>query len=132
MSAFWSMVAPRFWNSAPRLPASTCHTQSRPVIPPVRYRRPIVWVSCHDEEALKHAERLGADYAFLSPVRVTRTHPDRPAIGWERFRAMTESVSLPVYGLGGLGPGDLEAVRTRGGCGVAGIRFWWDTKGEFS
>jgi len=89
-------------------------------------------VSCHDEEALKHAERLGADYAFLSPVRVTRTHPDRPAIGWERFRAMTESVSLPVYGLGGLGPGDLEAVRTRGGCGVAGIRFWWDTKGEFS
>ncbi|TDT37868.1 8-oxo-dGTPase [Halospina denitrificans] len=89
-------------------------------------------VSCHDEVALRHAEQLGADYAFLSPVRPTRTHSGQPAIGWDRFHAMAESVSLPVYGLGGLGPDDLEQVRARGGCGVAGIRFWWDTKGEFS
>lgn len=89
-------------------------------------------VSCHSEEALRHAEQLGADYAFLSPVCRTPSHPDQPAIGWARFRAMTESVSLPVYGLGGLGPDDLEQVRARGGCGVAGIRFWWDSKGEFS
>ena len=89
-------------------------------------------VSCHDEEALRHAERLGADYAFLSPVCPTRSHPERPALGWTAFRAMAESVSIPVYGLGGLGPGDLEQVRVQGGCGVAGIRFWWDSKGEFS
>ena len=103
-------------------PVAACHS-ARPVSEAYR-----LGVSCHDEEALRHAERLGADYAFLSPVRPTRTHPDRPAIGWDRFRAMAESVSLPVYALGGLGPGDLEDVRARGGCGVAGIRFWWDPK----
>lgn len=89
-------------------------------------------VSCHNEQALRHAERLGADYAFLSPVCPTRSHPERPALGWEAFRSMVESVSIPVYGLGGLGPGDLQKVRAQGGCGVAGIRFWWDSKGEFS
>lgn len=99
---------------------------SRPVS---RARR--LGVSCHSEEALWHAEQLDADYAFLSPVCATPTHPERTAIGWERFRDMAESASLPVYGLGGLGPGDLETVRSRGGCGVAGIRFWWNTKGEF-
>ena len=89
-------------------------------------------VSCHDAEALKHAERLGADYAFLSPVRSTRSHPDRAAIGWTAFRSMAGAVSIPVYALGGLEPQELEQARGHGACGIAGIRFWWDSKGESS
>jgi len=86
-----------------------------------------VWlgVSCHDADQLTHAAALGADYVTLGPVQPTRSHPGRPAMGWERFEALVARAVIPVFALGGLGPGEENAVRRLGGQGVAGIRFWW-------
>lgn len=86
-----------------------------------------VWlgVSCHDADQLAHAAALGADYATLGPVQPTRSHPGRPAMGWEQFEALVAQAVIPVYALGGLGPGEEIAARRLGGQGVAGIRFWW-------
>lgn len=94
--------------------------ESRPV--PVS-----VWfgVSCHDEAQLAHAAALGADFATLGPVLPTDSHPGRPALGWPRFQSLVASATLPVYGLGGLGPEDVLRARELGGQGVAGIRYWW-------
>lgn len=81
------------------------------------------WVgaSCHDADELERAARLGADFATLSPVCATASHADVAPLGWERFAALVAAARLPVYALGGVGPGDLEAARAAGAQGVAGI-----------
>lgn len=89
--------------------------------------RPLVkggWVgaSCHGADELARAAELGVDFATLSPVCVTASHPDATPLGWQRFAALVAAAQLPVYALGGVGPGDLEHARTAGAQGVAGIR----------
>jgi 8-oxo-dGTP diphosphatase len=82
------------------------------------------WVgaSCHDAEELELAARLGADFATLSPVCATASHADTAPLGWDRFARLVADARLPVYALGGMGPGDLNRARTAGAQGVAGIR----------
>lgn len=82
------------------------------------------WVgaSCHDAEELALAAELGADFATLSPVRATASHPDTAPLGWERFAQWVSAARLPVYALGGVGPDDLARARAAGAQGVAGIR----------
>lgn len=88
----------------------------------------IVCAACHDAVQLQQALALGVDCVTLSPVLPTATHPDAPALGWARFAALVSGFALPVYALGGLGPGALEAARAHGAHGIAAIRaFWPDT-----
>ncbi|MEH6560839.1 MAG: Nudix family hydrolase [Marinobacter sp.] len=86
-----------------------------------------IWlgVSCHDGREIDHAVAIGADYVTLGPLQQTATHPGAPALGWEKFRELVCQAPIPVFGLGGLGLADLEAVHHAGGQGVAGIRYWW-------
>ena len=81
------------------------------------------WVgaSCHDADELERAAMIGVDFATLSPVRATSSHPDALPIGWERFAELVREARLPVYALGGVGPNDLDRARAAGAQGVAGI-----------
>jgi len=74
--------------------------------------------SCHNEIELGFAERFGADYAFLSPVLPTRSHPGEPHLGIEKFREIAESTSLPVIALGGINEDNRDQLE---GFGVATI-----------
>lgn len=82
------------------------------------------WVgaSCHDADELARAAKLNLDFATLSPVCATASHPDATPLGWQRFAALAAAAQLPVYALGGVGPPDLERARAAGAQGVAGIR----------
>lgn len=82
----------------------------------------LIGASCHDVEQLAGAAWLHLDYATLSPFRTTATHPDAAPLGERHFAALVRECPLPVYALGGVGPGDLDRVRELGGFGVAGIR----------
>lgn len=81
--------------------------------------------SCHDAEELRRAEALGCDFALLSPVLPTRTHPDAPALGWEKFAALAAGASIPVYALGGLEFTDMKTAWRHGAHGVALLRQAW-------
>ena len=85
----------------------------------------IVSASCHDAAQLEQAARLGLDFAVLSPVKPTATHPGAAAIGWPRFAELVDPIPLPVYALGGLGPDDMGEALTRGAQGIAAIRRLW-------
>jgi len=85
----------------------------------------LVGASCHDREELEQAARLGLDYALLSPLRPTASHPDATPLGWERFAELADRANLPVYALGGMGPEDTARARRAGGQGVAGISGFW-------
>lgn len=78
--------------------------------------------SCHNAGELSLAVQVGADYAYLSPVRHTLTHPGQASLGWARFRQLVEPVPIPVYGLGGLSGADLGDAWDNGAQGVAAIR----------
>ena len=84
-----------------------------------------VGVSCHNASELTHAAALGADYALLSPVLPTLTHPGAPALGWDTFSALAAASPIPVYGLGGLARTDVALAQSQGAHGVALLRGAW-------
>ncbi|WP_246792487.1 thiamine phosphate synthase [Burkholderia perseverans] len=78
--------------------------------------------ACHDRESLRHADRIGADLATLSPVKPTLSHPGAPVLGWARFAECVAGTRLAVYALGGMTRDDLPIARMHGAHGIAGIR----------
>ncbi|KAB7623129.1 Nudix family hydrolase [Alkalilimnicola sp. S0819] len=84
-----------------------------------------VAVSCHDASQLARAAALDADFAVLSPVCATASHPGVEPMGWESFAALVADAALPVYALGGLSPADTARAREAGGQGIAAIRGLW-------
>ena len=84
------------------------------------------WVgaSCHHAADLQQALDI-ADFATLSPVATTATHPDATPLGWDAFEHLVEGSPLPVYALGGMTLRELDKARQAGGQGIAGIRGFW-------
>jgi 8-oxo-dGTP diphosphatase len=81
--------------------------------------------SCHNREELEHAAELGLDYVLLAPVNVTKTHPDKQPLGWDRFAELIHELPMPVYALGGMTMGDMETAWKHGAHGVAMLRGLW-------
>jgi 8-oxo-dGTP diphosphatase len=93
----------------------------------LQHRPEVDWcaASCHTLEELRHAEELGCDFALLSPVLPTQSHPGAPHLGWESFAAIAAGASIPVYALGGLSLADMETAWRHGAHGVALLRQAW-------
>lgn len=85
----------------------------------------LLGVSCHDAAELAHAAALDADYALLSPVLPTASHPGAPTLGWQRFAELAATSPIPVYALGGLSAGMLDEAQGHGAHGVALLRGAW-------
>jgi 8-oxo-dGTP diphosphatase len=85
----------------------------------------LVGASCHDAEALQHAERMGCDFAVLGAVAPTATHPGAAPLGWAGFAALRELTSLPLYAIGGMTADDITTSRAHGAQGIAAIRALW-------
>ena len=81
--------------------------------------------SCHNMQELQQAADLGLDFALLSPVLPTKSHPGAAHLGWENFAAMTASSLIPVYALGGLQMRDMETAWQHGAHGIALLRQAW-------
>lgn len=85
----------------------------------------LLGVSCHDAAQLAHAEILGADYAFVSPVAKTTSHSEALPIGWAAFGALAQQTDLPIYALGGMNAADIATAKGNGAQGVAAISAFW-------
>ena len=81
----------------------------------------IVAASCHTLGSLKKAESLDLDFAVLSPVKKTRSHPDASSLGWDNFSTLVNHVNIPVYALGGMTFSDMDKALDCGAQGIAGI-----------
>ncbi len=81
--------------------------------------------SCHGKDEVRRAEALGCDFALLSPVLPTQSHPGKPHLGWENFASSAAGSSIPVYALGGLSLADMETAWRHGAHGVALLRQAW-------
>jgi len=81
--------------------------------------------SCHSPRDLERAADLGADFALLSPVLSTPSHPDADPLGWTRFADWVDAAKVPVFALGGMNPGLIATAWAHGAQGIAGIRGLW-------
>ena len=86
------------------------------------------WVgaSCHNLHELQQAEHLNLDFAVLSPVLSTTTHPDTQTLGWDVIEPILIPAKIPVYLMGGLKMADLSKARSLGAQGLAGITTFLD------
>ncbi|MCB1758868.1 MAG: Nudix family hydrolase [Gammaproteobacteria bacterium] len=84
------------------------------------------WVSaaCHNLEELRRAEAV-ADFALISPVLPTVSHPGRMPLGWQGFARLADAARIPVYALGGMRPEMVGEARRHGGQGIAAIGALW-------
>jgi len=88
--------------------------------------RGLVSASCHNRQELEYAQSIGVDFAVLSPVHKTRSHPDAQPLGWEAFHQLVDDINIPVYALGGMAVNDIEQAWNSGGQGIAAISAFWN------
>ena len=82
--------------------------------------------SCHNLEELKKAADLDMDFAVLSPVQPTPSHPGEPTLGWETFASLCSKIPLPVYSLGGMKHNSLQMAMKHRAQGIAMLRGAWN------
>jgi thiamine-phosphate pyrophosphorylase len=88
--------------------------------PPVT-KSMIVTASAHSVSAIRRAEKMGVDAVLVSPVFPSKSHPDQAPLGPSRFRRWVGQAGVPVYGLGGIGPGNAGQLAQSGTAGFAAI-----------
>ena len=113
----------RSWCQGLHLTTRQLMSLDRPVL-----RRPDQWLaaSCHDEVQLQQALACDMDFVTLSPVQPTQSHPEARPLGWGQAQALTRSIPLPVYWLGGMKPELAERAKTLGARGIAAIGAFWN------
>jgi 8-oxo-dGTP diphosphatase len=85
----------------------------------------LIGASCHDAEQLQKAQDLKLDFALLSPVLPTPSHPEASGLGWEKFADLLSGLEIPIYGLGGMRPEHVSQAQASGARGIAMQRAIW-------
>ena len=86
----------------------------------------LIGASCHSAIDLAKAAELELDFAVLSPVLPTRSHPNVQTLGWPQFAGLVDVARLPVYALGGMRHDMIGKSQCHGAQGIAGISGLWD------
>lgn len=87
------------------------------------WQRPekLLCVAAHSPKALCKAAAASADFALLSPVFPTKSHPGGGTIGIHRFASWASKARLPVYALGGVTRQNKARILASGAAGWAAI-----------
>ncbi len=94
-------------------------------IPPQEARRllgprAVIGCSAHNALELRQAREGGADFVTFGPVYLTPSKgPFGPPVGIPALAEACRTAGIPVFALGGIGPGNLEEVARAGSFGVA-------------
>jgi len=85
----------------------------------------LVAASCHNRQELQQAAKLGLDFAVLSPVKRTLSHPDAKPLGISGMKKIIADCAIPVYALGGMSLDQLHEIQSQGAHGIAMMRNAW-------
>lgn len=84
----------------------------------------ILGASCHSVEEALEAEKLGCTYITAGHVFETDCKKGLPGRGLDFLKNVCENVSIPVYGIGGIAPDNMEEIRkakAAGACVMSSI-----------
>ena len=84
-------------------------------------------ISCpvHNHQELAKAHELKLDFAILTAIRQSISHPGAPYIGWEESERLVKQSAIPLYAAGGMNINDLQKVKDLGFVGVASLGALW-------
>ncbi|GMR06661.1 MAG: Nudix family hydrolase [Gammaproteobacteria bacterium] len=85
----------------------------------------LVAASCHNRQELEHAIKLRLDFAVLSPVNNTPSHPEATPLGLSKMCEIISNSPIPVYALGGMSLDQLHEIQSYGAHGIAMMRNAW-------
>lgn len=94
-------------------------------------RFPTLGASCHSAEEAREAARLGCTYITAGHVFDTDCKKGLPGRGLDFLRSVCDSVSVPVYAIGGISGENIAAVReagAKGACIMSGLMQCADVK----
>lgn len=81
----------------------------------------LVSAACHSRRALLKAEKIGVDFAFVSPVFRTDSHPDEAALGVHRLARLAAVSKVPLVALGGINGQNASQLKPIKLIGIAAI-----------
>jgi thiamine-phosphate pyrophosphorylase len=85
----------------------------------------LIGASCHSVEAVRAAERDGADYAIFGPVFATPSKEKFGAPhGINRLAEASKAVRIPVLAIGGITEENARECFAAGAAGIAAIRMF--------
>lgn len=88
----------------------------------------LIGVSVHSIENLKAASEASADFAVLGPLAATPSKPQgHPIMLPDEFKRACQSVTIPVFALGGINIYSAGFWIQQEAHGVAGISLWMET-----
>ncbi|MGN0702390.1 MAG: thiamine phosphate synthase [Lentihominibacter sp.] len=90
----------------------------REMDPEIRRSFPVLGASCHSKEEAQQAQALGCSYIAAGHVFETDCKKGLEGRGLEFLREVCRSVDIPVYGIGGISPGNIPEVRSAGAAGA--------------
>ena len=99
--------------------------------PAEKKRFAILGASCHSVEDALEAQRLGCTYITAGHVFATDCKKGVPPRGLAFLQAVCQSVSIPVYAIGGIGSGNIASVRqagAKGACVMSGLMQCGDVR----
>jgi thiamine-phosphate pyrophosphorylase len=82
----------------------------------------LVGLSTHSPEQVDRAAGASVDYIGVGPVHETPTKPGRRAVGVALVRYAAGHAAVPFFAIGGIAPGNVEAVREAGAERIAVVR----------
>lgn len=84
----------------------------------------VLGASCHSPAEAKEAERLGCTYLTAGHVFDTDCKKGLPGRGIDFLKEVCESVSIPVFAIGGISHENIQSVReagAKGACVMSGV-----------
>ncbi len=82
--------------------------------------------SVHDLEGAQRAAAEGADYLLFGAVWKTFSHPGQSGAGLDALATICQSVSVPIFAVGGVTADNAPQCLAAGAAGVALISGVWD------
>jgi thiamine-phosphate pyrophosphorylase len=86
-------------------------------------RLPLIGVSCHTAEDVRHAAAGGATFAVFGPVFEKKSMPETQPSGLAQLREASQA-SIPVLALGGITLSNAHSCLEAGAAGIAAIRLF--------
>ena len=80
----------------------------------------LIGVSCHNQVCARNAQEKGADFITFGPLFYTPSKaPYGDPVGLEKLELVTRSLSIPVFGLGGVNQTNAHQVMDAGASGIS-------------
>lgn len=97
--------------------------RSRESAPGLRERRSdwLITIAAHHLDAVTAASALGADALVVSPVFASNSPSAGTPLGVEGLKALVAATDTPIYALGGIRAGTVNALENTGIVGLAAV-----------